>query len=73
LVSEVPMELSLELMAMIGADSVYAKRKLLNKVIGESNCHFLIMASVHPECSYSGGIINRWVLETTDLRTVCGL
>jgi len=65
-VFDVPVELSLELMATIRSDSVNAKREPLYDIIYEVNGIRLSMALVDPQSAYPGGVINDGVLISTD-------
>lgn len=66
-VFDMPMELGLELVAIICAHLSNAERKLFDDVINKIDCVCLYMFLVDLEGANSGCIVDRCVLETTDL------
>jgi len=69
-VSHVPMEERLELMAAIGADGSYPKRKLLHHVVDEVDGIGLRVPLVDLQRSNSRGIVDRSVLVAPDGRSL---
>ena len=61
------MEFGLELMTIIRAHLANAERELFNDVVNEVDCVCLSMLFVDLEGANSGCIVDRCVLEPTDL------
>lgn len=58
-----PIEFGLEFMTVIGSQSMYPKRELLDRVIDEAYC-FFACGSHRFSYSHAGGIVNGGILET---------
>lgn len=72
LILDVPMELSLPLMATIGSNGVNAKRKLLDHIVDEVNRTFLSLFPIDLEGADTGCIVNGRKLIATDSATLLG-
>ena len=66
MVFNVPMELRLKLMAIVGSDLTNAERELFDDVVDERNGAGLGVAFIDFECPDAGGIIDHCVLISFD-------
>jgi len=67
LVLDMPVELSLKLVAIVGAYLLNAERKLFDDVVSEVYGVRLCVTLVDFQCSHTGCIINRGILVAFDL------
>ena len=70
---DMPVELSLELMAVVGPHCMNSEGKAVDHMIDKLDCRLLIVALIDPQSADSGGIIYGSVLETLDWFTFRGL
>ncbi len=66
-VGQVPVKHGLELMTVVGSDRVNAKGKAFNNMVDELNGGRLSVAGIDFQCTDAGGIVNRRILEPSDL------
>ena len=65
-VLDMPMELGLELVTVVGSDFFDAKRELGDDIVDEGDSISLIVAFIDFESSNAGSIVNGGVLVTLD-------